>query len=179
ATGTEARGRVRAHDPFGHVEEEAPTRVLALLCSRPERAVAPVVLVVRPVDKRVRPGERDLEPTVGTGGEEAVLVDVVRAVDRRLLDARRLRVVLVVERSHRAALLEAARMPDDVVVHLGSALLAVVDDVDPGALEQGEPVARRPVVDQAKLLLADLAAAEHLDELVSVVELERAAPALG
>src|ERR671939_397332 len=124
---------------------------------RVERAMAAVVLVVRPVDDRVRAGERRLQAPVGARGEEAVLVHVVRAVDRRLLDDGRLGVVLVVERADRPARLETACVPDDVVVHLRAPLLAVVDDVEAGTLEEREPVARRPVVDQAQVVLADLA----------------------
>src|SRR5919202_5158404 len=171
-------GRVRAHDVLGDVEQEPPPRVRALLGRRAEGAVAAVMLVVRPVDDRVRARERRLQAPVGARGEEAVLVHVVRPLDRRLLDDRRLGVVLVVERADRPALLEAARVPDDVVVHLRPPLLAVVDDVEAGTLQEREPVARRPVVDQAQLVLAELVPPEHLDELLRAVELELPRPAL-
>ena len=53
----------------------------------------------------------------------------------------RLRVVLVVERAHRAARLEAVRVGDRPRVHLAALLLAVPDDVDAGRLLEAHAVA--------------------------------------
>src|SRR5438034_3568145 len=65
-----------------------------------------------------------------------------------------------------------------MVVHLAPALLAVVDDVETGLLEQAHRVARRPVLDLGQLGLAEIAAAQKLERLLAVVEAELLAPAL-
>src|SRR5438034_801285 len=65
-----------------------------------------------------------------------------------------------------------------MVVHLAPALLAVVDDVETGLLEQAHRVARRPVLDLGQLGLAEIAAAQKLEQLLAVVEAELLAPAL-
>jgi hypothetical protein len=61
-------------------------------------------------------------------------------------------------------------------VHLAPLLLAVEDDLEPGALEQPEGVAARP---PAELVLVGAAAPKLLDELLVAVHAHLLAPACG
>jgi hypothetical protein len=105
------------------------------------------VLVVRPDGKRVGAGDGDLQAVSGGRLQELELRVVVRLAERRRVDDGRLRVVLVVEAADGAALLEAVGVRDRPGVHLAALLLAVVDDVDAGRLEQPKRVAARPACD--------------------------------
>ena len=79
--------------------------------------------------------------------EERELVVVVRLAERDRARGRGLRVVLVVERAHRAARLEAVRVGDRPRVHLAALLLAVPDPrrrrpTPGGARSSGSPSGR-------------------------------------
>ena len=78
-----------------------------------------------------------------------------RGAQRDRSDHRRLAVVLVVEGAHAAAPLEAIRVADGPVVHLGALLLAVVDDVKAGAFLEAQRVEAGPALDLGFLLFAE------------------------
>src|SRR6185312_14837764 len=136
----------------------------------------PVVLVVRPDGDRVRARHRDLQVVIRDRLKELELVVVVRLAQRRLVRDRGLRVVLVVEAPHRAAGGKSVRMVDRPGVHLGALLLAVVDDLDAGALEQPERIAARPA---AELGLVGIATLQGLDQLFVTVDTDLLAPGTG
>src|ERR671911_754253 len=133
------------------------------------------MLVIRPIHHRVGPGERHLDDSVGVVAHETELVDILRTGDRGLLDDCGLGVVLVVERAHGSPRFEPARVRGNVVVHLGPALLAVVDHVDAGAFEKPERVEGRPTVYLGAL---QSAAPEPFDKLLVTVHLEALSPTL-
>src|SRR6266480_3884596 len=64
-------------------------------------------------------------------------------------------------------------MLDRPGVHLGALLLAVVDDLDPRALEQPERVAARPT---AELDLVGVSSLERLDQFLVAVNADLLAP---
>src|SRR2546423_13181298 len=64
-------------------------------------------------------------------------------------------------------------MLDRPGVHLGALLLAVVDDLDPRALEQAERVAARPT---AELDLVGVSSLERLDQFLVAVDADLLAP---
>src|SRR5438094_6460986 len=68
---------------------------------------------------------------------------------------RRLAVVLVVEGADAAAAIETVRVGNRPVVHLGALLLAVVDDVETGALLEPQRVEAGPALDLRLLLFAE------------------------
>src|SRR6202022_1517666 len=103
-----------------------------------------VSLVERPVRDPVGAGDRNLElgPRPRHQGGELGIVERRAEGDRA--DDRLLGVVLVVEGADAAAALEAVRVADGPVVHLGALLLPVVDDVESGALLQADGVEAGP-----------------------------------
>src|SRR5437763_8268355 len=135
-----------------------------------------VLFVVGPDGERVSARDLDLQVVVRDRLEERELVVVVRLTQRRLGHHRRLGVVLVVEAAHRAAWLEAVRVVDRPRVHLGALLLAVVDDLDPGALEQAKRVAARPA---PELSLVGIPSLQCLDQLLVAVDADLLAPGSG
>ena len=107
---------------------------------------------------------------------ELELLHVLRARNGRRLHDGGLCVVLVVERAHGAARLEAAGEGGDMVVHLRPLLLAVVDHVEADALEQADRVDRGPVVYFRQV---EAPAAQSFDECFVALHLEPAAPLFG
>jgi len=96
--------------------------------------VGVVVLVEGPVADGVGAGYRNLEHGLGKAGRVGELGVVEGGAQRDRPDDGRLAVVLVVEGADAAAALEAVRVTHSPVVHLGALLLAVIDDVQAGAL---------------------------------------------
>ncbi len=132
-----------------------------------------VVLVVRPDRERVGAGDRDLQVVLRGRLQEGELVVVVRLAERDGADRGRLRVVLVVERAHGAARLEAVRVRDCPGIHLAALLLAVPDPVDARRLLESHAVAARPAGD---LVGVPLVLPEKLDELLVVLDADLLAP---
>src|SRR6266516_6187994 len=181
STWRRARSATRgsAYHVAGQVVRELPAGrelFVAAMARADAPALRPEVLVVRPDGDRVGAGDRDLQVMVRDRLEKRELVVVVRLAQRRLRGHGRLRVVLVVEAPHGAARLEAVGVVDGPRVHLRALLLAVVDNLDPGALQQTERVAARPA---AELGLVRLSALQVLDELLVAVDAQLLAPGAG
>src|SRR5829696_5364979 len=141
STGLDETLYVRAH----HVPCRVPAEPLPSLGptrsgGAQEHAVFGVVLVVGPVDDGVGAGEGGLHDPLGVATDELVLFAVIDSIHERLLGDGGLGVVLIVPGADRPAGLEALGVPDGMVVHLAAALLAIVDDVKAGVLQEPYPV---------------------------------------
>ena len=101
---------------------------------------------------------------------------MVRRGERNRTDHRRLAVVLVVKRPDAAATLEAIRMGDRPVVHLGALLLAVVHDVESGGFLEAQGVETGPPLDLGFLLFREAACAELLEQPRVIRYLQPLAP---
>ncbi len=106
-----------------------------------------VVVVVRPVGEGVRSGDWHLQGQISLLLDRLELIDIVRLIVRDLLDDACLLEIPVIKAFDPAAELEAAKLAYDMLVHLNTPLLAVVDIVNASFLKHLEDVEGTPVHD--------------------------------
>ena len=138
-----------------------------------------VPLVEGPIRDRVRASDRDLELSFSHGHQVRKLGIVEWRAERDRGDDGRLAVVLIVEGADAAAPFEAVRVADRPVVHLRALLLAVVDDVEAGALLQADRVEAGPTLELGLLFLAERRVTQEVQQALILRNLEPLAPATG
>ena len=138
-----------------------------------------VAFVERPVSDGVGAGHWDLQLRVGHRDEVGELSIVERRPQRDWPGHGGLGVVLVVERPDAAPPLEAVAVADGPVVHLGALLLAVVHDVEAGALLELEGVEAGPALEIGFLFFAKGRVPQQVDQALVVRNLKPLAPGAG
>src|SRR5438094_1198690 len=177
------RHQVGPDQVAGDFQDEVAASGLALAASirggLSQVGVDVVATVERPVGYGVGAGHRDLQLGVGHRDQIGELGVVERRLERDRRHDGRLAVVLVVERPDAATALEAVAVADGPVVHLGALLLAVVDDVEAGALLELQRVEAGPALEIGFLFFAEGRVTQQVDQLSVVRDLEPLAPAAG
>ena len=102
-----------------------------------------------------------------------------RGAQRNRANHGRLAVILVVEGADAAPSLEAVRVADGPVVHLGALLLTVVDDVETRTLLESQGVQAGPPLDLGFLLFIERCVVQEVDQPLILRNLKPLAPGTG
>ena len=166
-----------------NVEDELAARVGAVVAAgrRGDGGAisGQVILVERPHGQRVGAGHRHLDRCPCRAAEQPVLALVVGSAQADRTGHGRFRVVLIVEAAHAAPGRETVGVGYRPGVHLAALLLSVVHHVQPGGLEEPQPVAAGPVLDLVPLRVGQGRRAQQVQQPFVAVDPQPHPPTSG